>query len=369
MTSAREHDIILRRLVTQFRRLARRVSGDPSTLVPRDPAAALLALGVPVEALLLLEPLDRLRGELPAAPPDDAAAAPLDGSVRSVATANRRAPAARSAPMATTPHRPALIRNDVARGIPENEGAPSAAPSPAANAAPSPAALPPRARQSVASEASAPPAPRAKAVATLAERRAAARRGAGVARERAPASKHPLPAAPGSRSPAPRASEPNAPDARPLELASEPRVASQGVRAVSAAAPSEPRAGRPAELPIRAHRAGTPRVSVAAPPSTPDRAPGLPDRVPARGAPREALRQALGTPVPASSPSDVSAPGSGPSGAVNRALAPHEARARSSERGAAAPDGVRGRPEDAACELADELFEALYRGGVDLAWP
>jgi hypothetical protein len=32
-------------------------------------------------------------------------------------------------------------------------------------------------------------------------------------------------------------------------------------------------------------------------------------------------------------------------------------------------DGARGRAEAAKCELADELFETLYRGGVDLAWP
>src|SRR5690349_14204067 len=119
MTSVREHDIVLRRLVAQFRRLARRVAGDPSALVPRDPAAALLALGVPVEALLGLDPLERLRGPVSAAPADEVRPAPLDGSARDLAAANRRSPATRALPSGTPPHRPALMRSAAALGIPQ----------------------------------------------------------------------------------------------------------------------------------------------------------------------------------------------------------------------------------------------------------
>jgi hypothetical protein len=364
MTSAREQDIILGRLVAQFRRLARRVAGDPSALVPRDPAAALLACAVPVEALLQFNPLERLRASSPAALGDDPGTPAVEPPARRLGAPSPRSATGRSTPTGIGP-RPALVRTPGALDAPDPQRQSPAAAGAARAQLPPSADAPAERRE-----------PRARAITTLAERRAAVRRGSN-AHGQAPLSSHTLPstqASPSSPSGASaagartddggtpaRAPRSQAPTAE-REVASRPAPAAVG----RAAAPRG--ASPPAELPIRSSALGAPRHPAArVGRAAATDAAELSRCELERSAPRAAYGDTTPAPPPERGLGDARA--ALPSGATGAGQPPLGARLPRHERGAADFDAVRSRAEGARCDPADEFFEALYRGGVDLAWP
>jgi hypothetical protein len=326
----------LTRLVGRFRRLARLAAADPLRGLPADPVTALAVLGAPVTALITFAPLERLRQAL--APPAHAAAAgvgrgrlrPLGDRAAAARSGGSPAPAGRPARPVSPPDALATARRPVQARTSEAQTGPA------------------RGRRD------------APSIAILGQRRAAARRAAaatGTPPSRALEAPPPTAAAPGAS----RATRPfpeaevarREPDATaPVAPTTWPALLRQLLEAAHHDPPRAwnvlPPAASGGEL-DPADGAPASRVDVA-----PSSAAGL-ERGALDGSPRSAAG-ALVTPSP---PRPVSAPVAGDPAAVRAG----------SRRGGDAARSPRSSGDGAGLGPADELFESLYREGVDLTWP
>jgi len=344
MTDQSEQDDgAVTRAVAQFRRLARLAGADPLRLLPPDPLTGLVSLGAPVAALIDLTPLERLRDAL--------------------ATA------------ATTPAE--TVRARVQPLVPGSKVRPNAPP-------PLAERTPRRATQ------------RDTSLSRAAQAAVAALAGDVRVQEDRERGNTTSPGALAERRRALRRSLPQREGSTPQSLA--------------AAALATARAGQPADPPRlleheRVHRAGEDVSDVDAAPTAPQ-TPSETEQRAEVGKGRtflgEGLRAALknldaveATPRPADTPltpeaTTAPAPdtksesqagrtiGAGLKGAAD-VLAPSPAprpvpevgspRPTSTDSPAESARGRRPRAAQAGLEITDELFEALYRSGVDQSWP
>lgn len=329
-------DAPLTPFVRQFRRVARLAAADPLRLLPLDPLTQLVTLGAPIAALLDVAPFERLR---------EAIAGPA---------------AARRSNVAHGRLQPLSDRDTPGR----TRSAALAANPPSGDAAPGPA-VPTAARRVTSprptTSLSSAPQPRVRepaSTATLAERRAALRR---VSAE--PASR--------SRSTTPevaRASKGNGVSTAPssareisLRHACERNDEAPGqMRRDEPATPFAARVSRQGThepSPIHARGTGTRQSDAVLPPA------GLGSlEATFVGDGRQSTLRSARIDRDLSAPSGVSSPRS-------RALSPSAAGAmpQPADTNAAKRNGAPEPP--AAFELADALFETLYRDGVDLSWP
>lgn len=344
-----EHDDgALTRSVWQFRRLARLAGADPLRLLSPDPLASLESLGASVAALIDIEPFERLRDALAATEP----------AAASDARRARRQPPVPSAGKARPRASPALP--DRASGTPPARDAGTF--SAGQDRAALPASERPLREERGRSELSPPP--------TLAQRRGELRRSLlhqGAPSQlpfAAPAEEPPLdgnardPSTPRSGAGAPRARE-RVTDATvtvarllpPLRV--QPHIEPRGERAIDGNGLSS----APAETQdLEASRRPDDGASVAL--------------VPAAAA-------ADGAAIEASTANDAQAAATGTTDVFARppaARAPSPADDGPRPRRAASPlAAAMQRPQSwnpsAGLELTDDLFEVLYRNGVDLSWP
>ncbi len=339
----------LTRLVQRFRRLARLAAVDPLRALPRDPLEPLALLSEPVDALVAAEPLERLRqatdAPVPEAHPAVARSTGLPLVPRVVPTTTAAALTSRTTPTAAAHDRlaatgPRRVSMPPALGT-RSEGTPMRTAAPAS-------------------------------AATIAERRRALRLGARSVSPAAPAS--------AAMSTVPHASPTNVRTSPlpPRGAAAMPPAAARTAHATSTAAR------------VAARRASARRVDREARPDLARISPSsILDAVRAAApAPtsRPTIAVASDTPVRAYA-SDATAAaaleqleqaGSAPSSlarspaahALSTAavLPPTLADPVAWTSRAAAPRSRAGDPR-AGLDLADDLFETLYREGVDLSWP
>jgi hypothetical protein len=329
-------------IVGRFRRLARLAATDPLRVLPVDPVTRLAWLGAPVEALIAVAPFERLRQAVASATPD----------VRQARARGRARPPAGEArggrPSASPPPAGSLSRAVKARE--------------AVRPTHDPVEAPPRIDAARAHEERRQRAPSSGA-ATLAERRAAARRASapvGTPSERAP-SAAPASAAGGRPGHSSR-SLPGAGPAGPGEsvAGTMPAPSPRAWPALLAELRAEPHdddgwsgadgSGTAAALAgdgvDRADRRASARTDVEngavdhRPPTA---------TAPVRRGLAPSLDRRTGPPTAAGRPSSTGRT---------------ESLAESAGAGRRGAGGHCGR-----FELADDLFEALYRDGVDLSWP
>ena len=355
MNDSRQHDAgaSLADCVRQFRRLARLASADPLRLLPLDPLTQLAALSAPVTTLIDISPFERLRQTMTAPP----------------AAARRTAPRTRLQPFAaigsgarTTS---AAVGGALAPEVATGHAAPTAARQAPSSSAPSHA---PSAQEPLRREAA--------STASLAERRAALRRGNVDAGSPSRSTSRPVAqgeATTGVRTtPANEARAINVPVSREHidEGISDParqltRVSFEPVlfdRDRMESAPDEPFA--PAAMDRATHHASLidEQQSASRPIDRPG-APGalVPFEIPAGSdVPAAAARSGSSDPGP-------SAVAHAPASRLAELVPPGARATPQAEAGAARRP--RASEPTSEFELADAVFEALYRDGVDVSWP
>lgn len=356
MNDSRQHDAgaSLADCVRQFRRLARLASADPLRLLPLDPLTPLAALSAPVTALIDIAPFERLRQTVTAPPAASRRTAPRTrlqpfAAIGSGARTTSAAGAGALAPEVST----GRAAPTAARQLLPSSSAPSHVPS---------------AQEPLRREAASP--------ASLAERRAAFRRG-NV----------------GAGSPSRSTSRPAAQGEATTGVRTTP---SNEARAINVPVPREHIDGESSDparrltpvffepvLSDRDHMESTPDEPFA--PAALDRATHYATLIDEqRSASRPIDRPgAPGALVPFEMPAGSDLPAaaarSGPGDPGPSAVA-HAPASRGAE---LVPPGARTTPQAEAgavrrlraseptseFELADALFEALYRDGVDVSWP
>jgi hypothetical protein len=346
MSADDEHDDgTVVRAVRQFRRLARRVGADPLRLLAVEPLAGLEPLAAPAAALIDLAPFERLHETL-APPAGAAAAAPVRGRVYPLGA---RRPRSQGSP-------PLPDRASDSAG-----GRPAAARRRAEHDAP---VLMPAAPHTVPLGAT----PATPPAAALAQRRAELRRrgadqGAGLT--------PPLPAHRTTPAGQIEALPPTRPIAPALRPASRPAAGRQRPPQTSPAPPLTD----PATIGNSAFRRAPAALQV--PESRP------PGNEAASAAATAAAATAAAAAAAESGAAATPMTGGGhprPGPAATPVAAPRLAttatpdiRVTRPQRAAAAGGEPARRPQpgnrSAGLELADDLFEALYRGGVDVSWP
>lgn len=350
MDEPRQHDrgASLTGPVRQFRRVARLAAADPLRLMPFDAIAQLAALSAPVADLIDLAPFERLRRAIPAP-----AAAPRRDPPRM-----RLQPlAGHDVPVKPTAAASALSPQVVSRSAP-----------PAARQEPSSSLADMR-------RAGGPPGRDAASATTLAERRAALRRRAIDAGSSA-----------GSASPFAAQAEPTGSHGMPQNDAPEIAAGARSRQAVAEEIGDQGRRPGPQsvdpvlfDLDNVTSPSNDLLASAALDPATHDTSFDVDPRTalpPTDWTSAPAALQQVG--IPAGSETPAAALRSGPTDQGRSAVAhdsssflaglpPQSARAPRADAGAA----QRRRAWEPAgeSELADALFETLYRDGVDLPWP
>jgi len=352
MNEHRERDdVALTRFVLRFRRFARLAAADPLRLLPPDPLAPLASLGAPVTALLAVAPFERLQHALASAAPD----------ARGNVSRARVQPLASSGSR-TRPHATPALADHISRAVAARDaGSPTAR-----RDAPPSQMTDARSREGWAHRA-------APSTAALAQRRAALRRNL-------------LPAGTRSQSSSPVAVQ--APTATrnpsgPPTLRPGVGAARGGARVTNRPGAGAARAGErvtgemltPAARllpPLPAESRVVERDDRPVPVDAPTSAPPGTHRLEPSHRPRSAGADGFVHPVQSAAAAgnrEVTSSLDARAGSPDAlGLPPPTARAESPARPEAAR---RPRPGDhhAGLECTDDVFEALYRDGVDLSWP